>query len=219
MTVRREQDVLLDTLFADYAKGNLPHPVRILVDAHLQMTDANHDWVHGLETLVAGDMHEGDPASLTNASGMLNAILNSVPSENVAEVQAEKSDAIAPQAIRELIGKDVDAINWRMKLPGFHQYKLDDIDGCEVSLFKIKAGQAIPTHTHHGSEFTLVLCGGFSDARGHYVAGDISVADEAVDHRPVADTDGDCIGFAVTDAPVKLTGPIGRIFSSLMSSN
>jgi putative transcriptional regulator len=33
-----------------------------------------------------------------------------------------------------------------------------------------------------------------------------------VDHRPVAGRSGDCICLAVTDAPLRLTGPIGRLF-------
>jgi len=54
------------------------------------------------------------------------------------------------------------------------------------------------------------LKGGFSDIMGHYRRGDIAVADGDVDHRPRADNGGDCICFAVTDAPVRLTGLIGR---------
>jgi putative transcriptional regulator len=35
-----------------------------------------------------------------------------------------------------------------------------------------------------------------------------------VNHTPVADDDEDCICFAVTDAPLRLTGPVGRIVQS-----
>jgi putative transcriptional regulator len=30
---------------------------------------------------------------------------------------------------------------------------------------------------------------------------------------PTADDDGDCVCLAVTDAPLRLTGPIGRLFN------
>jgi putative transcriptional regulator len=50
---------------------------------------------------------------------------------------------------------------------------------------------------------------------GHYRRGDIAIADQEVDHRPVADREEDCICFAVTDAPIRLTGPVGRLLQRL----
>jgi putative transcriptional regulator len=88
------------------------------------------------------------------------------------------------------------------------------MDG-EASLLWIRAGQAMLSHTHSGLEATLVLKGGFADIHGHYERGDIAVADETVDHKPVADDTEDCICFVVSEGHVKLTGPIGRIFSRL----
>ncbi len=58
-----------------------------------------------------------------------------------------------------------------------------------------------------------MLEGGFSDAYGHYLAGDVSVADSEVTHQPVADDDGDCICLAVTDAPLRFTGPLGSLIN------
>ena len=39
-------------------------------------------------------------------------------------------------------------------------------DGCHVSLYWIRPGRPIPTHTHDGSELTLVLDGAFTDVTG-----------------------------------------------------
>jgi putative transcriptional regulator len=81
----------------------------------------------------------------------------------------------------------------------------------DVSLFWIGAGKKMPTPTHEGSEVTLVIQGGFTDVIGHYGVGDVAIADQDVDHRPVADDDGeDCLCFAVADAPLVLTGAFGR---------
>ncbi len=74
----------------------------------------------------------------------------------------------------------------------------------------------MPNHTHGGNEMTLVLAGGFSDDTGHYERGDVSIADDELVHTPVADPGEDCICLAVTDAPLKLTGPIGRIVNLFM---
>ena len=55
-----------------------------------------------------------------------------------------------------------------------------------LRLLLIPAGQAVPEHGHRGLELTLVLSGAFSDATGHFQAGDLEVADEALGHTPHA---------------------------------
>jgi putative transcriptional regulator len=37
------------------------------------------------------------------------------------------------------------------------------------------------------------------------------MGDAELDHTPIADRDEDCICFAVTDAPLQLTGPVVRL--------
>ena len=45
------------------------------------------------------------------------------------------------------------------------------------------------------------------------VGADVPFADDAVIHQPVAGQECDCICLAVTDAPLKMTGPFGRILN------
>ena len=45
---------------------------------------------------------------------------------------------------------------------------------------------------------------------------DISVADAAVSHRPVAEKEWPCIAFAVSDGPINLTGPFRQIIGDLI---
>ena len=62
----------------------------------------------------------------------------------------------------------------------------------------------------------LVLQGGFHDARGRYGVGDIAVADHTIEHRPVADRTDTCIIFVVLEAPIKLTGLLGRLVQRIL---
>jgi anti-sigma factor ChrR (cupin superfamily) len=120
---------------------------------------------------------------------------------------------VFPRPLARYIGHDLHTVPWRSRLPGLKEYRVEDRDGISASLLWIRAGKPMPHHTHEGMETTLVLCGGFTDLKGAYGRGDIAICDEQDDHRPVADDDGeDCVCFAVTDAPLRLTGPIGRIF-------
>ena len=87
-----------------------------------------------------------------------------------------------------------------------------------ATLYWIKAGRRMPAHTHDGSEYTLVLQGAFHDVAGRYERGDIAIGDDELDHCPTADASADCLCFAVTDAPLRLTGPIGRIVQRFMGA-
>jgi putative transcriptional regulator len=53
----------------------------------------------------------------------------------------------------------------------------------------------------------LVPQGGLRDVNGHYVRRDVAVADDTLDHCPVADGATDCIIFIAREAPAKFTGP------------
>jgi putative transcriptional regulator len=60
-------------------------------------------------------------------------------------------------------------------------------------------------------EVTLVLKGAFCDTTGRYARGDIAIAEADLDHMPMTEEGEDCLCFVVTDAPLHLTGPVGRI--------
>jgi putative transcriptional regulator len=53
---------------------------------------------------------------------------------------------------------------------------------------------------------TLVLQGGFRDARGEYHPGDFTYRSGSERHSPRAFADEDCICLAVLDAPLRFTG-------------
>ena len=78
-------------------------------------------------------------------------------------------------------------------------------------LLFIPAGAAVPDHGHRGVELTMVLQGAFSDEVDRFARGDVEVADEELEHMPVADPGEDCICLAVTDAPLRFNSWIPRL--------
>ena len=85
-----------------------------------------------------------------------------------------------------------------------------------ATLMRIGAGKGLPVHRHAGSEYTLVLAGGFADGRDRFDRGDVCVADPTVEHKPVADPDQPCICLVVAEAPVVLTGIFGRLLNPFL---
>jgi len=204
----------MDALLARYAAGRLPLPANVLVESHLELKPENRDLVSGLEA-IGGEVLEHEKAiDLQDRDKALEAIFNSMPPK---ESKAGRGHGgIFPSALRDFVGFDAENVPWRSKLPGFREYDLGEIDGCHASLLWIKPGRAMPSHTHDGTELTIVLDGAFCDSTGRYGRGDISVADQSVDHRPVAEEGRPCICFAVTDAPLRLTGSFGRRLADIV---
>ncbi|MEO1746721.1 MAG: cupin domain-containing protein, partial [Pseudomonadota bacterium] len=91
------------------------------------------------------------------------------------------------------------------------------VDGCHVSMFWIKPGRTVPAHTHEGVELSLIIEGAFNDSRGRFGRGDISIADDSVDHRPIAENSGPCIGFSVCDGSLRLMGPLHQRLGDIIT--
>jgi putative transcriptional regulator len=202
----------MDNLLARYVAGTLPTPVNLAVGAHLELKEDNRAFVESLESLAGETVSNMEAAAVSNRDKRLDDIFSS---QAAPELEAREPGMI-PAALASLVPHDIDTIPWRSKMPGYKECALGDIDGCDVKLLWIRAGRKMPEHTHEGSEITLVLGGAFSDSRGRYGRGDIALADEDVDHSPIAENDGPCICLAITDAPLRLTGSYRQFFSEFI---
>ena len=212
----REHIDTIDSLMARYVAGSLPEPARVLVESHLQLKRENRAHLNALEAMAGQALEATKPTALIDRDGMLARILASDAPVMAAAAPAERRETVFPKALYDFVGFDAADVPWRTRMPGFKEYELGDIDGCHVSLFWIKAGRTVPAHTHEGCELSLILDGDFTDDRGQFGRGDISVADDSIDHRPTAGSDRPCIGFAVIDAPLKLTGSFRQLIGDLI---
>lgn len=201
----------IDALLAGYAAGTLGAPLHALISAHLDLSPANRSYVAALENAAATALQDAPAVAPRDRSAMLDAIFSS-PVRTAPVV--ERATRLPAPLVRYL-GHDLNDVAWRTLLPGIREFHVGGEDEEEATLYWIRAGKRLPSHTHEGSEITLVIQGGFTDASGHYARGDIAIADGDIDHHPTADADMDCICFAVTDAPLRLTGPVGRIVQRL----
>ncbi|WP_372426507.1 ChrR family anti-sigma-E factor [Salinarimonas chemoclinalis] len=209
------QEQPLDTLLAGYARGVLSAPLHTLVATHLAIRPESRRFVSLLETASAGEIERLAPVPLADRDARLAAIFASDEEPIRAVARGFAGDEVVPYPLARFLGASLADTPWRTLLPGVKEYRVADNEDGEATLYWIRGGRKIPSHTHEGSEYTLVLKGAFSDTNGHYRRGDIAIADRDVDHQPIADADADCFCFAVTDAPLTLTGPIGRIVQKI----
>ncbi len=202
----------MDTLLAHYARGALSAPMHVLVASHLELRPESRRFVGALESIVASAIVAEEPTPIADRDTRLAAIF-AEDDGGTARSHSSRNTVSGdmPHPLARYLGHSLKEVPWRTLLPGVKEYRIEDNEEGEAVLYWIKGGRKMPFHTHEGSEYTLVLKGAFSDLNGHYGRGDIAIADADIDHRPIADPGEDCFCFAVTDAPLKLTGPIGRI--------
>jgi putative transcriptional regulator len=207
----------LDALLAAYAAGSLSPPLHALVAGHLALTPGSRAFVRSLEGANAAALEDAPPVPVPDREARLAEIFAEPAAEPIRLDPAP--DPVLPVPIARFLGKRIDQIRWRTLLPGLKAFRVEATDRGEAVLYWIRPGRTMPAHTHEGSEYTLVLKGGFTDVLGHYRRGDIAIADQEIDHRPQADPDEDCICYAVADAPLRLTGPVGRILQRLFGAH
>lgn len=212
-----EELEMVDVLIAQYVAGSLPEPARVLVESHLEMRPESMSFVSDLEGLAGAALELAEPAAVTSRDRSLEAIFASAP-PSMPDVFTlpSRSDSGFPKALREYVGTDRKTVPWKTLLPGLKEHVIFRRNGAEATLLWARAGRALPNHTHEGLELTLVLEGAFHDHRGRFVPGDISVADESLDHRPVADDDAPCLCLSVLFAPLKYTGSRTRFIGDLI---
>ncbi|MGD1879837.1 MAG: ChrR family anti-sigma-E factor [Kiloniellaceae bacterium] len=204
-------------LLMDYASGALPEPVSLLVATHVSLCRGCQAEVARLEALggVLFDELDGEPLG-AGALDRALARLELPESLEAAPAAKPKGDRSLPRPLGDYLEGDLESLPWKNRGSVAEVELLSGHSGIRTRLLRIKAGTALPQHTHEGTEYTLLLAGGFSDAEAHYQRrGDVAVADTSVDHRPVADAGEDCLCLAVTDAPLRLTGPVARYFNFL----
>jgi putative transcriptional regulator len=209
-----------------------------LMSAHLELKPARRAYVAALEAAFGILLEEIHPVPLTNRDRRLVSIFASdsagearagtplnghryhggVSSEAVrtngvayrSNGERAENEIALPLSLRRFVGHDFEDLEWRTT-SGFKQSVVTAGDFGEASMIHIRAGKRAPAHGHQGLEVTLVLKGGFSDGYGQYCRGDICVADEGVEHQPIADPDEDCVVFVVRSAPMKLVGTVDRM--------
>lgn len=223
-----------EALLLDYVAGSAPHAVSVLVATHLALCPLCRQTAAEMEA-VAGAMLDGvEPVAMSASSAM--AVLERIDSEGPvsAPIRLPRSQArsetrvatdraavaLVPQPLRSVVGADFEQIGWRRVMKGLEVFDLPlaapGEGGGIARLMRVAGGMGMPNHSHRGEEMNLVLAGGFSDEKGHYLRGDLAVSDASVTHQPVADEGEPCVLYVVTTAPLRLSSPIARVLSQIL---
>ncbi|MFW5680100.1 MAG: ChrR family anti-sigma-E factor [Pseudomonadota bacterium] len=208
--------LISDELLAAYANGLLCEPLSLLVATHLSLCPDARLRCREFEALAGVMLDAIEPVEVSAdcRRSMLRRLDNlDLPSGTRKPAPSMRPAGPVPSPLAAYVGPDYDALPWRTFGAVSEIKLLPNAEGYVTRLLKIRPGATIPDHTHEGLEATLVLRGSFSDHTGTYGPGDVALHEGDVDHSPVAGGGEPCICLAVTDAPLRLTGTIGRFLN------
>ena len=200
---------LNDELLTGYAAGTLPEAFNLVVATHLSLSDESRAAL-GAHEAVCGCLLD-DSEGVAMGAEALNATLARIKGSAANTETPKRSAGVFPAPLQDYVGGDVEAVKWSSLGGGVKQAILPTEGGATARLLYIPAGQAVPDHGHRGTELTLVLQGAFSDDVDRFARGDIEIANEDLEHQPVADEGEPCICLAATDAPLRFNGLIPRL--------
>ncbi len=211
MTIRHH---LSDPLLMGYAAGSLPEAFSLVVATHVSLCDECRARLASYDTL-GGALIEDQDATDMDADALEAAMARIAGLPQASGRAPLQRAGIFPAPLAGYVGGDLAAVKWRSIGMGVKQAILPTARDASVRLLYIPAGVAVPDHGHRGIELTLVLQGAFADANDRFDRGDVEIADESLQHTPVAMAGMDCICLAATDAPLKFRAMLPRLAQGL----
>ncbi len=209
-----------EELLMEYASGALGESHALLVATHLSFCPVCRETVRKMESFGGEllsqltDVQMSDPAKAALFDQLDN--LAPEPLRPATSLSGDHTCEFPP--LRDYLSGDLASASWRRLGPAVRYADLNKgRDGADAQLIHVKAGRKSIQHTHTGDEWTLVLKGAYDDGIGRYQAGDAVFADRDTDHNPTALPQEDCICLVVIDSPIRLTGPVGRLFDPIIS--
>ncbi|NOE18926.1 transcriptional regulator [Ruegeria atlantica] len=206
---------LTDDLLMAYAAGSLPEAFDLMVATHLSLCDHCRARAESYDA-VGGHVLEEQTESIAMSDKSLAATMALISKGAPAAKPAHPNCSVLPAPLQDYVGGTVSDIRWKPIGMGVKQAILPTTSEASARLLFIPAGTAVPDHSHNGIELTMVLQGAFSDEVDRFARGDVEIADEDLEHTPVADISEDCICLAVTDAPLKFTKLMPRLFQPFL---
>ena len=201
-------------LLIRYAAGSLTPAMSFVIATHIKHCDTCQAQQNSLEAFGGVSIESCPDSEMTDRA--FEALMGIIDDDDVIPAPSVEEYALASDyqpLLERLVNKDYDNVEWQhvAKKISHAELEIDDNNN-KIELLKFGAGAKIPSHTHKGNEFTVILEGSYTYEIGEFVAGDFIHLSDNHHHRPVAGKEG-CVCIAVTDAPMHFTGPIGPILN------
>jgi putative transcriptional regulator len=201
-----------DDIVMRCAAGTLDAGARLVVETHIEYCQTCARRVSAAEAIGGAYLCDLPPEPMNpQVLSQALAVLDEWTPPRVAK-QRPRPDWPAGVAWPSSLSA-VDIHPWRRLAPGVQwaEVRVDGPSDQTVFLLRAKSGKVLPRHGHTGPEYTCVLAGSFSDARGCYGPGDMAEVDDDYDHQVVAGPEADCICLIAVTGRLRPHGWINRL--------
>lgn len=219
-----------DNTLLEFSAGNLPTAIALCVSTHLSHCPCCKNKISEYNVLGGSFLKntiEPEPVKFTfnelmNKIDQSDSAADDIPEvlktqQDKIKTAFENSHRINEKVITKLL-KVNEPLNWRKISRDLHEAVLTTGQSThEVCFHKISKGGKVAQHDHTGLEITVVLEGSFSDESGTYVAGDFIEKYPGETHKPRATQNSDCLCLTVVEAPVKVSGFMGKVVNPFIS--
>ncbi len=206
-------------LYASYAAGCLDPAFALMLETQAELRPDLSRTLRAHEAISGICLETAEQTRLRG--GALNEVLAVIDEIDLAGACSCTAARAASAAMDEILALPeplraaaIDAIGqkgWDPMGRGLKRLALSTSSRMEVELYRISPGASIPRHSHKGSEYTLVVAGGFSDERGSYGPGDVVINGPEDTHQPIGDEGDICYALAIRDGGLRFTGVMGLI--------
>jgi putative transcriptional regulator len=203
-----------DALLIAYASGAAGEAACLIVATHLHYCADCRSKTAQMETIGGSLLDDLAPQPL--AAGALETALARL--DQITPYQRPRrapSRDGTPGVLRTYLGGDLRDVYWRRMGPHLSYVPLFRRAGVAARLLRGVPGADSGPHSHRGTEYTLVLKGGYTDVTGSYAPGDLQVMEAGQHHNPVADPGEDCINLAVTTGRLRFDSLVQKIAAPL----
>lgn len=215
-----------DDILSQFVRGELATGNSVIVSAHMQLCKACSERVNELQSLAATswvkttetEATETEQPALAESKSYAALVADIVKTPQLKAEEENELVAVELEVLDEsvrlpkVLAKAVaEGLKWQ-RLPGGvaeANLYLDDATRCEF--IYIPPASKVPTHTHIGTEMTLILHGSFHDDMGEYRRADFTLRDPQHTHQPVSDEG--CLCFAVLDSPLRFTEGLAKLMN------
>ena len=195
-----------DITLLNYSAGSLSEPQALAISTHLSFCHECCANIKSLNRLGGALLDNITPATVDDREfdNFFDALKTRLACEQAPAAPEKNAQRGYKNPLLGYLNAQLKDLAWQRQTSSISKYDLNNImnvGGFKVALQKISAGAKVPTHTHRGQEYTVILSGGFSDELGVYHQGDFIARDASHKHSPTALQNEDCISLTVLDAP------------------
>lgn len=205
----------LDELIVAHAAGQLPEPVGVAVATHLALHPVNRRFYTFCEDIGGYFLENEEPEEVSESCWQ--RLCERLDDDDRAKPMPQLHHRIkVPAPLKWYLPEDLSALHWHT-FGALSEADIGIDDGEFVGMiYRLAAGRPAPHHGHGGQELTLILDGAYRDGNQRYKRGDLHIAGADNEHKPTAEPGRDCWCFAVRDAPIRLTGTLGRFVNPFL---